>query len=330
MRRRRFCALAATVAAGAATMRAGARPAADDAPFAFAVIGDTPYNALEEAALARVLADIDDDVRFVLHLGDLKSGWEPCSDELLVRRHAALSAARRPLVFTPGDNEWVDCGQHRAGAYDPLDRLRMLRRLFFPRREAGRDPLRIVDQAQSDPGHAFPENLRWRMGSVLFVTINVPGSRNGQAAGEVLAAHNARRNSANDAWLREAFALAARESAPAVVVAMHANPGFEQDDHRARLPGDPSPDLDAYAGLRALLRELANGFAGDVLLLHGDTHRFRADRPLGGARGLPVRNFERIECFGSPYANAWLRITVDPRAAARFAVQPRRLDEARP
>ena len=49
-----------------------------------------------------------------------------------------------------------------------------------------------------------------------------------------------------------------------------------------------------------------------VLLLHGDTHRFRADRPLLASHGLA--NLYRVECFGSPFSSAWVSIRWNPAA----------------
>ena len=52
------------------------------------------------------------------------------------------------------------------------------------------------------------------------------------------------------------------------------------------------------------------GFDGEVLLVHGDTHRFRVDSPLRDpASGVPVANFTRVEVFGSPNVN-WVRLRV--------------------
>jgi hypothetical protein len=317
---------AATLAAGAAT-GAAFRPAFPAAPrrFAFAVIADTPYNALEERALAQVLADFDDGIRFVLHLGDLKSGWEPCSDELLERRAALIGAARAPLVYVPGDNEWVDCAR---GGHDPLERLDWLRRRFQSGRDGSWGTLGVEQQSRSSPSAGLPENLRWRCEGALFLTLNLPGSRNGLAAGAALAAHNEHRHAANEAWLRAGFALAEREHLPVLVVAVHANPGFERDGEagwtrNARPPGD-----DPYARFRDLLRELVALYPGSVTLLHGDTHRFRHDRPLRDARGLPAPRLQRVEAFGSPYSMSWVRIEVDAGAQTPLRVETRRVEPA--
>jgi hypothetical protein len=68
-----------------------------------------------------------------------------------------------------------------------------------------------------------------------------------------------------------------------------------------------------YFGFRQLLAAMAKetlGFDGEVLLVHGDTHRFRVDAPLHDpATGALVANFTRVEVFGSPGMN-WVRIRV--------------------
>jgi hypothetical protein len=74
--------------------------------------------------------------------------------------------------------------------------------------------------------------------------------------------------------------------------------------------------------LATLARETL-GFDGEVLLVHGDTHRFRVDSPLRDpATGAPVTNFTRAEVFGSPGMN-WVRIRVAEEAGqVSFEVTP--------
>ena len=291
----------------------------------FALIGDTPYNPLEERLLARVLDDIDDEVEFVVHVGDLKSGWEPCSDALLAARRDLLAASRRPLVYLPGDNEWLDCTRAGAGGFDPLERLALLRDLFFRRAGAPTPPPGL--QRQQGAPFDFPENQRWRAGPALFASLNLPGSNNGAGADAASAPQrqHALRAAANEAWLRECFAIAAAERRPAIVIAIHADPGFELDHAASWLPG-AQRRVDGYRAFRQLLRELATGTSAQVLLLHGDSHRFRADQPLRDARGRTIENFHRVECFGSPFASAWVRISIDPQRDPPFTITTRRVE----
>lgn len=308
------------------TARGGAPHLAGPDEFAFALIGDVPYGRDQVALLPALLADLDDALAFAIHVGDLKGGLESCSDAVLAQRHAALAASRVPILFTPGDNEWLDCSRLPAGGFDPLGRLERLRSLFFEPPRAPRGVSDLVRQSDA-PGHRpFPENLRWHVGETVFVTVNLPGSDNGREGAPAMQAHHALRADANEAWLREASGLAARAARPLLVIAVHADPGFEREDgaHLA------APPPDGYTRHRALLRELAGTFPGQVLYLHGDTHRFRVDRPLRDTRGARLRNFTRVESFGSPFASSWVRVRVRPADPSPFFVAVRHAPPARP
>ncbi|MCL4746832.1 MAG: hypothetical protein KJZ83_15680, partial [Burkholderiaceae bacterium] len=253
------------------------------------------------------------------HVGDIMSSWERCSDEMLAARAAMLQASRRPLIYTPGDHEWVDCASARAGGYDPRGRLERLRSLFFGA------TFRMPDTtAQLGEGMRYPENRRWEAGATLFVTLNVPGSNNGEDARALRDGHNAARNAANDRWLRQAFAHARARKLDSMVIALHANLRFERD-HRYVAP-NPAPSRapdaasDPYLALRDLLRELAHGFPGAILVAHGDTHRFRVDRPLLDKRGASVGNVQRVECFGAPFTSSWTLIRVPRSRSEPFEV----------
>jgi hypothetical protein len=81
-----------------------------------------------------------------------------------------------------------------------------------------------------------------------------------------------------------------------------------------------------YFGFRGLLAQLAresSRFDGPVVLVHGDTHRHRVDRPLRDpVSGAPLANFTRVEVHGYPVMN-WLRIrVVEENGRVRFEVTP--------
>ena len=181
-------------------------------PFSFAVLGDAPYHPLEAFALSRLLGGLDhENVAFVVHVGDLKASFEPCSDALLRARRALLDVSPIPLVYVPGDNEWTDCHRESAGEYDPRERLGELRRLFFDTRESlGRRKLRFSRQADNPRFRAYPENVRWLSGEVVFATLNVPGSNNNLGRNARMDAEHTERMAANLAWLDEAAARARR------------------------------------------------------------------------------------------------------------------------
>lgn len=302
-------------ARGAASAPSTREPAAPPRPFAFALIGDLPYTEAGESDAAALIAALDAErIELVIHVGDIKGGTEPCSDALLARRHALLARSAHPLVLLPGDNEWTDCHRLLAGGYEPLERLAALRALFWsdPNPLGGNgEASRVALAFERQPGQ--PENARWRIGAVRFVALHVVGSGNGRDGFDGSRASLAVRSGRNRAWLRETVRIALDERADALVIAAHGNPDFG----RTPRPG--------FVDWIEDLRSAAEAFARPIALLHGDTHRFRVDRPLTDRLGRPYPHVTRIESFGWPFTASWVRIEYDPVAPGRFHVGIREL-----
>src|SRR5262245_30298564 len=105
--------------------------------YTLAVIGDTPYGAAKMAEFPALQSLMNDDpkVDIVVHLGDIKSGSNsPCTDAYFAQVRALFDGFKDPFVYTPGDNEWVDCHQasKNNGLYTPTERLEAVRSVFFP------------------------------------------------------------------------------------------------------------------------------------------------------------------------------------------------------
>jgi len=282
--------------------------------FGFAVFGDAPYNALEVAAVRHILGEIDRaGMAFVVNVGDLKSSTEPCSDRLLRERLELLDASARPLVFTPGDNDWTDCHLEAAGAYDPRERLDRLRALFYPDDESlGRRRLRLERQSEDPRYRPYRENVRWIAGNVVFATLNVPGSNNNLGRNSLMDAEHQQRMIANFAWLTEAVALAQRPGMRGLVVFAHADPRFDR----------PADDGDGYTGLRYALRTHAATLGKPMLFIHGDGHQYRVDQPLRDLLTMErIGTFTRVEVFGSPGVG-WVRVDVNPEGEPLFSIRP--------
>jgi hypothetical protein len=83
----------------------------EDSSFEFALMGDNPYFQENVSKFETLIEDVNrrSDLAWVLHVGDIKTGTEPCSDELLNSRFALYQRFNAPFVFTPGDNDWFDC-----------------------------------------------------------------------------------------------------------------------------------------------------------------------------------------------------------------------------
>jgi hypothetical protein len=291
-------------------------PAAPAAPgaFSFAVLGDAPYFPWEEAKYRRLLRDIDvHDLAFVLHVGDIL--WKPCAETKYTETRQDFERLRHPVIYTPGDNEWTDCWEQDAGGFDPLERLQRVREIFFrdPEHSSGGRRLPLISQ-RSRAGFAdFVENARWTYDRLLFATVHIVGSGNGTQPHRGAAERDAaqQRIEAAAAWVRETFAEAIATDAPAVVIALHANPFFEQR-RSARRPYEPF--------LTAMAEEAAR-FARPVLITHGDHHVYIVDRPLAQSNDEPLTDVTRLQVPGSPLVG-WVRVTAAPTGTPRFTFQP--------
>lgn len=295
--------------AGLAVLLLAGALAARAEPWSFAVIGDTPYSEYERRELPALLAAAaESGARFVLHAGDMKRGRDPCDDAVYADRLALFQASPIPLIFAPGDNEWSDCARLSAGAYSPEERLTRLRALFWKDDSTlGRTKRRLERQMPD-----FPEHSRLREDGVLFVSLNVPGDDNRRGVHPRPPASFMARDGAIRHWLRESFALARRDGLLGLVVLMQADPGLES--FRRGIPRR------GFAGLLRTLSEEAASFSGSVLLIHGDGHRHRIDRPMKDLAGKTL--LTRLETYGYPELG-WVRVTVDPNAAGVFRFESR-------
>ena len=275
--------------------------------FSFAIIGDAPYKAREEPPFERMLERIDrEDVAFTIHVGDIGAGRDACSDAGHEKHFRRLDHSRHPLVYTPGDNEWVDC---RSMGYDPLERLARLREVFFEGNDSlGRTRLTLEVQSDDTMGcGAYPENRAWTRAGVRFVTINVPGSSNNMGFDAASDAEARCRNAANRRWLAHAVTASAGADTRALVIAMQANPWFT----RKRVFDD----------VLAAIEQAARALRKPVLLVHGDTHNYQVDMPFTEPTGQPIANITRVETYGSPIIG-WVKVTVDPAGPRLFSFEP--------
>jgi hypothetical protein len=306
------------VAAGVST------PArAQSQPFAFGLWGDMPYaKANDGPKIPALIADMNaSDIAFSLYDGDIKDGSSKCTDDVYTAAIDMFDRFQKPVVYIPGDNEWTDCHRLNNGGYDNLERLAHVRQVMFTKDTFGSGTLRV--ERQGTPGAKYVENVRFLHQGIMFVGLNVPGSNNNRVldakdctskSARIAAqcdADNeeyAQRDAANIAWMHEAFAKATAEKAAGVMIVFQGDPGFDipetEDQDESR-----TPDHSGYfAFLDAIIRE-TKAFGGQVVLVHGDTHYFKIDKPLFNATNM-LPNLTRVQTFGSPNIH-WIRVTAD-------------------
>ena len=63
-------------------------------------------------------------------------------------------------------------------------------------------------------------------------------------------------------------------------------------------------------------------FPGQVVLMHGDSHYFKMDKPLNAPNGGVLANFTRVETFGARNTH-WVKATIDPTDPNLFLFEPR-------
>ncbi len=288
------------------------------APFDFVALGDTPYFLPADYGRFEALigAVNRQRPRFTVHVGDIKSGSTLCTEELYGKVLAEFQLFEQPLIYTPGDNEWTDCGREKAGRYDPEERLAVVRKLFFPDHNSfGKTKLPLTSQALRPAFAAYVENNRWASGNVAFATVHLVGSNNNFVPNDAKGQNHEfyDRMKANVAWLDEVFADAAAQHRLGVVL-------FTQADMFS--PDKNAKDADGFTEIIAALSRHAVAFGRPVLLVNGDSHRLLIDKPLPNPASPKqvLQNFTRLQVPGEADVVA-VRVSVDPTQPALFQFQ---------
>jgi hypothetical protein len=298
------------------------------APFSFAAIGDVPYEPVSNGRQVypvpqyeRLINHINSDpsIDFTVHIGDIKAGNTLCEDAVYVNNFAYFNSFQNPVIFTPGDNEWTDCHRANNGSMDPLERLTLIRTVFFDgNKSLGQNPIPLFKDKVP-----YVENSVWRQRPAMFVTLNQPGSNNNRnrttglfqdpTDSEYLA-----RNESNMALLDDVFHQGHfNPQVKLVVIASQANP-FERF-----IEPNQGYTVSGYADFIEKLRAFVAGNPDkNVLYINGDTHTPRVNHPLTDIypsptqltpAGTPYPNFTRLEVYGQTAAfTGWFKVSVNP------------------
>lgn len=314
------------VAAAAAALTACGGGNGNDAPSAvtLAVIGDMPYGAsatdtTEFNANPQFIAAINADatVSLVLHAGDIHSGKEYCTESYDTAVANQWAAFTKPLVYTPGDNEWADCHKKKQGggeynastgmidyvmsngsvaSYaggDPLANLALVRSIFFatPGQTLGARMAVHTQASEFDKAHptdsAYVENVWFEQSKVLIATVNIPGGSNNGTANwfktpsmspaQSLEVIN--RSGATLRWLDAVFAKAKANGDSALLLMAQADM-WDLDGNAVS-----AQTLTQYKQYIDKIAALAADFGKPVLMINGDSHFYRSDNPL--VKGAP-------------------------------------------
>jgi hypothetical protein len=300
------------------------------APIDLAVFGDTPYGATQIADLPSFVASLNNDPTILesVHVGDIKNGSSRCDSSYFQQIFDGFNALKKPFLYTPGDNEWTDCHRANNGAYDPLERLAVIRALFFPQpgQSLGQAKKQVLTQASLAGFETFVENQMWVEAGATFSMLHVVGSNNSllpwytddttgthmDDPGRRVAEEQAR-DAANLSWLDRAFATAKAYKSGTVVLLMQAD------------MWDAGPS-DGFNATVQRIAALTLAYGKPVLLIEGDSHVFKADNPLAAGDPIhgvttPVPNLTRLVVQGSTTAplSEWVKLHIDTAANPPFS-----------
>ena len=216
----------------------------------FTVIADAPYHNGEFPVLEEVLSNLPEETRFVIHLGDIKSGSSSVNPDTYFSDVAStLQTSTKPIFIILGDNEYND-------SPDPEG--------YF---SVWKDNFLYFDQNWSHGiGTMYqdvrPENFSFVIQDTLFVGINLVGS----------AIHDsdewAERSADDLVWLQENFAQFGAETSNAVIFE-HAFPGHN-----------------GYEDFETGFVDLAQDFDRPILYMMGDLHNWTLDNPYSSAPNI--------------------------------------------
>jgi hypothetical protein len=320
----------------------------DRGTYAIGLWGDLPYSDLQATTgVPNLIADMNSqDLAFTAHDGDLKAGnGTPgsvtptiCSDALYTQGLSYFNSLKAPAIFTPGDNDWTDCDRAANGGFSSLERLDHERVVFFST-PFSLGQHRLHQEVQLTPtclgvngNVACVENSRWRVGRVMYATLNIQGSCNNLCDTAPDPVEFAARNAADIEWMQETFAEAKEKHSVAIMFISQADPGFDQSDATRSPLRDPKTlaetdgQPDGFQQFLLALRDQVVAFEKPVAYVHGDSHYFRIDKPFLDSKGRRLENFTRVETFGDNQGNGnndvnWLKVYVDARSREVFAYQ---------
>ena len=303
--------------------------------FSFGLWGDMPYaKAGDKPKMAAVLASINaSDIDLSLYDGDIKDGSSECTDGVYTDALTMFNTLKKPVVYVPGDNEWTDCHRTNNGGYNNLERLEHVRKVMFPTMTSlGQATLPLEHQGKL--GQKFVENTRLVHKGIVFVGLNIPGSNNNKVLDdkdcknksarttdqcEADNAEFAERDAANVAWMQESFKTAREQNAPGIVIVFQAEPGFDWAETE-EVDESKAVSVSGYRNFIDKVGAEAERYPGQVLLVHGDIHYFKVDKPLYSPTKL-LPNVTRVMTFGSPSIH-WVRVSVDTKSQEVFTIHP--------
>lgn len=235
-------------------------------PFSFGVVAKPAKTVPVETTLREAIAESDaENLAFVVANG-IKAGDEPCSDALYKSRRSLLDSAKNGVIVSITASDWAQCvnAKNRSIATERMNRLRDV--FFTDEFSFGDSKIPLIRQSTMPKFRLYAENMRWRIGDVMFATINLPINNNNylNAAGRNNEFED--RQIANNDWLKRLFVTAKTGKLDGIVLFCDGNPlmaerssMFSSGDKRG-----------GFSDIRKQITMLGAKFPGKILIVHND------------------------------------------------------------
>lgn len=275
--------------------------------FSFGVIARPAHAATATTLLRKAIDETDaDNLAFVVANG-IKADDESCTDDLYNERHALYESAKNGLIVSPTSGDWADCVNAMKQSI-AIERLRRLRELFFVGEFSfGQSQIPLIRQSTIPTFRMYAENMHWRIGDVLFATINLPSNNNNfqNAAGRNSEYED--RQVANNDWLKRLFITAKASRLNGIVLFCDGNPMAAHEEHDSGIFFGGKRG--GYAEIRHHILKSAATFQGRILIVH-------AEQDAHPAKGILWRDNVGTLRAAAP----WTKIKVNPAQPQLFAV----------
>lgn len=305
------------------------------ATMTFVAFGDAPNNRNEQIMYESLIKNINEaKPSLVIHLGDTHSS-KICNNNEIDNIRDYMNDFVAPVLYTPGDNDWTDCGNALDGDFNPLERLNYLRQTHFNSGTTlGKNPISVINQKKA----GFPENMRFMKDNIGFITVHVVGNKNNLNTSDLDSMKEFYdRNKANLTWLDESFM--ALKKADAIVVSLHSNMFVRKftsfRNIALRIKHDKKLLLSyktygrlfyrtfkivdrlslPYRDIGRSIQHYSSELKKPVLLLHGSDHDHTVYKPFKKNPYLHA-----ITVHGSPDVKA-IEISVRPKSKRPFKVE---------
>ncbi len=273
--------------------------------FAFGFVAHPFGDALaDESDLQQALRDMDQENLAFVVVGGIKSGIEPCTDQIYEHRRSVLNQAKNGVIVSLAASDWSDC-RYRNDRSAALERLNRLRELFFADdMSLGASKIPLIRQSTNAKFRDFAENARWEVGGIMFATINLPANNNRylNAAGRNSEFED--RLMANRDWLQRIVMYAKRSKHRGIVIFCDGSP--------LTPPPKASNQRDGFGEIRQQMVALATRFPGPILLVHNQ------DRSTPKSAGENIRWTNNLGDLA--VESAWISVQTSPTRPLLFSV----------